>query len=162
MLRTAREDLDRIDWSPIIPARILIIVADYNTAISDMLLTGAARRLEWRIAPRITTAQVSGVLEIPPLIHQSHTMRPHDGYLALGCVLRGATAHFDIVARESARGLTLLGLDGVLIANGILTADTSNHALERADPDQADRGGEAADALLRLMLATRSLSRSDD
>jgi len=162
MLSQARKSLDTIDWSPLIPSRLLIVVADYNSEIADMLLVGATRRLEERIAPRINIVHLAGALEIPSLIYQSQTFRPHDGYLALGCVLRGATSHYEIVTRESARGLTLLGQGGALIANGILATETINQARVRADPAQGDRGGDVADALLRLMLAAKSLHRVDD
>ena len=71
-------------------------------------------------------------------------------FVAIGVVIRGETYHFEIVAGESARGIMALTMDGVAIGNGILTVENEAQALERADPAQKDKGGEAAKAALAL------------
>ncbi len=157
MMLTSHTNPDAIDWSCLGQCRFLIVVADYNRTITDHLLKGAQDRLHQRVDAHITVIHIAGALEIPAVIHQSFSLHPFDGYLALGCIIRGETIHFEIVANESARGLTLLGQKGALIANAILATETIEQAEFRAGPTQGNRGGEAADALLRLMLARRSL-----
>ena len=100
---------------------------------------------------------VPGALEIPPAITLAEeagrypTAPRYDGYVALGCVIRGETYHFEIVAGESARGIMALTMDGIAIGNGILTVENEAQALVRADPAQKDKGGEAAKAALVLL-----------
>ena len=96
-----------------------------------------------------------GALEIPPAIKIAAT-DGLDGYVALGCVIRGETTHYDTVANESARGLMTLGVSGLCIGNGILTVETHAQALERADPGQLDKGGDAARAALSLITLARA------
>jgi 6,7-dimethyl-8-ribityllumazine synthase len=75
----------------------------------------------------------------------------YDGYVAIGVVIRGETYHFEIVAGESARGIMALTMDGLAIGNGILTVENEEQALVRADPNQKDKGGEAAKAAIALL-----------
>ena len=83
--------------------------------------------------------------------------KPYDGVVALGCVIRGETSHYDIVAGESARGLMDIALmRGLPVGNGILTVDTEAQAVERARPDKWDKGGGAARAALALVRLKRS------
>jgi 6,7-dimethyl-8-ribityllumazine synthase len=136
--------------------RILIVEARFYEHISNALLDGATAALDAADAQfeRIT---VPGALEIPPAIAvAAHTgmeeARGYDGYVALGCVIRGETYHFEIVANESARGLMELGLHRHLcIGNGILTVENEEQALVRAAPDRLDKGGDAARACLALV-----------
>ena len=81
-----------------------------------------------------------------------------DGYVALGCVIRGETTHYETVCNDSSRGLTLLGLEGVPVGNGILTVENHAQAWVRADPQGADKGGGAADAALHLVALARRFS----
>ncbi len=110
-------------------ARILIVEARFYDDIADMLLTGATRVLE-KSGAAFDRVSVPGSLEIPPAIAialDAATRRgePYDGVVALGCVIRGETSHYDIVAGESARGLMDLALSHRLaVGNGILTVDT--------------------------------------
>jgi 6,7-dimethyl-8-ribityllumazine synthase len=79
-------------------------------------------------------------------------MNMYDGFVALGCVIRGATSHFEYVCAESARGLMALTMDhNMAIGYGILTCETEAQAIERADPKQLDKGGDAAAACLRMI-----------
>jgi 6,7-dimethyl-8-ribityllumazine synthase len=86
--------------------------------------------------------------------------RPYDGAVALGCVIRGETLHFEIVSQESARALIDLSVRrGVPVGNGILTVDTDAQAWARAKPEEGDKGGDAARAALSLVLLKRRLAR---
>ncbi|HEY3776745.1 MAG TPA: 6,7-dimethyl-8-ribityllumazine synthase [Rhizomicrobium sp.] len=136
--------------------RVLIAEARFYPQISNALLEGATAALE-RASAEFDRISVPGALEIPPAI--ALAMRAgeergprYDGYVALGCVLRGKTFHFEIVAMQSARGLMDLSLaHGLCIGNGILTCESEEQALARAAPDGADKGGDAARACLSLM-----------
>ena len=135
---------------------ILIVEARFYAHIADMMLDGAMAALEKGDASfeRIT---VPGALEIPPAILFAAKAgegagKSYDGFVALGCVIRGETYHFEIVAGESARGLMDLGLQhGLCIGNGILTVENEEQALARAARDRLDKGGDAARACLALV-----------
>jgi 6,7-dimethyl-8-ribityllumazine synthase len=135
---------------------VLIVEARFYAHISDALLDGATAALEAGGAhfERIT---VPGALEIPAAILFAARAgegagKSYDGYLALGCVIRGDTYHFEIVAGESARGLMNLGLHhGLCIGNGILTVESEEQAMDRAARDGRDKGGDAARACLALI-----------
>ncbi|HEX3943985.1 MAG TPA: 6,7-dimethyl-8-ribityllumazine synthase [Rhizomicrobium sp.] len=141
--------------------RILIVEARFYDHISNALLDGATAALE-SAGARFERIGVPGALEIPPAIAFAalagiNEANAYDGYVALGCVIRGDTFHFEIVASESARGLMELGLHHHLcIGNGILTVENEDQALERAMRDKLDKGGDAARACLALIhLRTR-------
>lgn len=145
------------------PVRVLIVEARYYNDLSDLLLAGARRALE-AVGAEYNVIQVPGALEIPTAvaIAEESGRFPigvrYDGYVALGCVIRGDTYHFEVVANESARGLTELGINHRLaIGNGILTTDDEDQAHWRADPGQSDKGGAAARACLDLIALKRSL-----
>ena len=135
---------------------VLIVEARYYAHISDYLLDGATAALEAGGASfeRVT---VPGALEIPPAIAFATRAgegagKSYDGFIALGCVIRGDTYHFEIVSNESARGLMDLGLQhGLCIGNGILTVENEEQALVRATPAGGDKGGDAARACLALI-----------
>src|ERR1700749_1369 len=124
---------------------ILIVEARYYAHIADYLLDGATAALSADGASfeRVT---VPGALEIPAAIlfaakMSEHAGKTYDGFVALGCVIRGETYHFEIVAGESARGLMDLGLQhGICIGNGILTVENEEQALVRATPSGSDKG----------------------
>lgn len=132
-------------------ARILIIEARFYPEIADALLAGARAALD-AAKVRHETVTVPGALEIPPAIKILMDKRGADGYVALGCVIRGETGHYDIVAGESARGLMQLGLEhGLPIGNGILTCENWDQAMVRARIDGQNKGGGAAEACLALL-----------
>ena len=87
-------------------------------------------------------------------------MADYDGFVALGCVIRGETTHYDTVCNDSSRGLTMLGLSGVCIGNGILTVENREQAVVRADPEGQNKGGGAAAAALHLVALSRKWARS--
>ena len=138
------------------PSNILIVEAPFYPEISRMLLDGATAALE-RGGAYFDSVSVTGALEIPPAIQFAvkggeHGGKSYDGYVALGCVIRGETYHFDIVAGESARALMDLGINYRLcIGNGILTVEDELQAKVRADREQGDKGGDAARACLALI-----------
>ena len=84
-------------------------------------------------------------------------IKKYDGYVALGCVIRGATTHYETVCTESNRGITSLGLQGLCIGNGILTVENREQAEERADPNDQNKGGGAASAAIHLIALAREL-----
>ncbi len=138
--------------------RILIVEAPYYAEIAEMLATGAIAELEARGVDykRFT---VPGALEIPAVI--SAASDSFDGFVALGCVIRGQTSHYDIVAGESARALMDLSIgNNLAIGNGILTTDTRAQAEVRADPDQKNKGRDAVQACLAIIEAKMEFSRS--
>ena len=146
-------------------ARILVVEARYYDDIADMLLRGARRVVkDAQAACDIVT--VPGALEIPAAIMISlHAAaareQPYDGVVALGCVIRGETSHYDIVAGESARGLMdIATARDMPMGNGILTVDTDAQARARARLTGEDKGGGAARAALSLARLKRGLARS--
>jgi 6,7-dimethyl-8-ribityllumazine synthase len=145
-------------------ARILIVESRFYDDISTFLLTGARRVLE-RAGAEYDIVTVPGALEIPQAIAlaldaASARRKPYEGVVALGCVIRGETSHYDIVAGESARALMDLALTRrVGIGNGILTVDTDAQAAARARPDKSDKGGAAAEATLALVTLARGLGK---
>src|SRR2546423_6646469 len=143
-------------------ARILVVEARYYEDIADMLLRGARRVLKEADAA-FDVITVPGALEIPAAImiglHGSEARdEPYDGVVALGCVIRGETSHYDIVAGESARAIMdiSIALD-MPVGNGILTVDTDVQARARARPTGDDKGGGAARAALTLVRLKRRL-----
>jgi 6,7-dimethyl-8-ribityllumazine synthase len=136
------------------PVKVAIVIAPYYTSIAEAQLT-AARAVLDRAGVAHETIEVPGSLEIPAAIGIAHRLSNFDGFVALGCVIRGATSHYDVVVGESARALTLLGLQGVCIGNGIITVDNREQAEERADADRLNTAGGAAEAALHLVALTR-------
>ena len=133
---------------------LLIVEARFYDEIADLLLAGAMRALE-QAGATFDKVTVPGALEIPAAIRLALDKGRYDAFVALGCVIRGETSHYDIVAGESARGLMELGIrHGALIGNGILTTDTGTQARVRASsdsPEGKDKGGDAARAALALL-----------
>jgi 6,7-dimethyl-8-ribityllumazine synthase len=129
--------------------RVLIVEARFYPEISDALYDGARRALDVAGVANERVA-VPGALEIPGAI--KFAADHYDGFVALGCVIRGETHHFEVVANESARALMDLVLsDGLCIGNGILTVEDEEQAFHRARREGLDKGGDAARACLALM-----------
>lgn len=132
------------------PPRMLIVTSPYYGDVASALEAGARTMLATTEA-HVDMVAVPGALEIPGAIRAAH--QHYDGFVALGCVIRGETSHYDIVAGESARGLMDLTLQGYAVGNGILTVENLAQALARAK-DQ-DKGGGAAEAALHLIALAR-------
>ena len=142
--------------------RILVVEARFYDDIADALLAGATRALETAGAA-FDRLSVPGSLEIPAAIAialeaAERSGKPYDGVVALGCVIRGDTIHFEIVSTQSARALMDMSVARrVPIGNGILTVDTDAQAWSRARVEEADKGGDAARAALALVRLKRRL-----
>ncbi|KFI24809.1 6,7-dimethyl-8-ribityllumazine synthase [Paenirhodobacter enshiensis] len=136
------------------PVRLLIVVSPYYKDIADNMVAGA-RAVAEKVGAVIDKIEVPGALEIPTAISMAARMADYDGFVALGCVIRGETTHYDTVCNDSSRGLTMLGLQGVCIGNGILTVENRRQAEVRADPADQDKGGGAAAAALHLVALSR-------
>jgi len=145
-------------------ARILIVEARYYDDIADALLAGAAKALQ-EAGATFDCISVPGSLEIPPAIAIAvdaarRRRRPYDGAVALGCVIRGETLHFEIVSQQSARGLVELAIaERFPIGNGIVTVDNEAQAWARARPEEQDKGGDAARAALSLLAVKRQYGK---
>ena len=137
------------------PVRLLIVVSPYYREIADNLIAGA-RGVAAQAGAVVDLIEVPGALEIPTAIGMASRSGRFDGFVALGCVIRGETTHYDTVCNDSSRGLTLLGLEGVAIGNGILTVENEGQAIVRADPDGQNKGGGAAAAALHLIALSRT------
>jgi len=127
---------------------ILLVVAPYYGTITDKLVEGAKEIVD-KANVKIELINVPGALEIPTAI--KFASNHFSGFVALGCVIRGETSHYETVTTESARALSCLGLSGLCVGNGILTVENYEQAIARADPLGQNKGGEAAIAALRLI-----------
>ncbi|WP_299967016.1 6,7-dimethyl-8-ribityllumazine synthase [uncultured Roseobacter sp.] len=136
------------------PVKILVVVAPYYKDIADNLVTGAKAEIE-AAGATWDLVEMPGALEVPTAIGISDRRSNFDGYVALGCVIRGETTHYETVCNDSSRALQLLGLQGLCIGNGILTVETRQQAEVRADPDGQNKGGGAAAAALHLVALAR-------
>ena len=161
--RSAGNDASDRDAGDLLGARILIVEARFYEDIADALLAGATRALD-EAGAAFDRVSVPGSLEVAPAIAIAldageRSGKPYEGAVALGCVIRGETLHFEIVSQESARALLALAVERrVPIGNGILTVDTDAQAWARARPDEADKGGDAARAALALVRLKRRLA----
>ncbi len=134
--------------------KLLIVVAPYYKDIADALVAGAQAEID-AVGGSHETIEVPGALEVPTAVAMAARMSNYDGFVALGCVVRGETTHYDTVCNDSARGLTLLGLQGLCIGNGILTVETMAQAEARAEVAGQNKGGGAAAAALHLIALAR-------
>ncbi len=150
------------DETPLKGVRILVVESGYYEDIADTLLAGAKRALDAAQAA-FDVVTVPGALEIPQAValalDAARGAKAYAGVVALGCVIRGETSHYDIVAGESARALMDIGVARkVPVGNGILTVDTAAQAAVRAALDMGDKGGTAAGAALALVRLKRRLA----
>ena len=137
------------------PVRLLIVVAPYYKDIADNLVAGA-RATAAACGAEVDLVEVPGALEVPTAIAMAERLAKYDGYVALGCVIRGETTHYDTVCNDSSRAISLLGLQGAAICNGILTVENRAQAEVRADPAGQNKGGGAAAAALHLIALSRN------
>jgi 6,7-dimethyl-8-ribityllumazine synthase len=136
------------------PVKLLIVVAPYYRDIADNLIAGA-KAVAARVGAEVELVEVPGALEVPSAIAMAERLAEFDGYVALGCVIRGETTHYDTVCNDSSRAISLLGLQGACIGNGILTVENRAQAEVRADPAGQNKGGGAAAAALHLVALSR-------
>jgi 6,7-dimethyl-8-ribityllumazine synthase len=140
------------------PPRLLIVVAPFYRDIAQAQVAGATAVIA-AAGGSSEVVEVPGALEVPTAIRLASGSGRYDGFVALGCVIRGETTHYDTVCNDSSRALTLLGLDGVCIGNGILTVETHAQAVIRAAVDGQNKGGGAAEAALHLIALARRFAR---
>ena len=140
------------------PVKLLIVVAPFYQDIVDDLVAGA-RAVAAACGAEVDLVEVPGALEVPTAISLAQRLTEYHGYVALGCVIRGETTHYNTVCNDSSRALSDLGLGGVCIGNGILTVENRAQAVVRADPSGQDKGGGAAAAALHLIALSRKWAR---
>ena len=144
--------------------RVLIVESRYYEKIADELLRGAEAELN-RAGAAVDRVTVPGAFEIPTAVALAHGLGEagggprYDGFVTLGCVIRGETSHYDVICGESARKLQDLACDrGLALGYGILTCENGEQAWARARVDGKDRGGDAARACLAMVRLKRGLA----
>jgi 6,7-dimethyl-8-ribityllumazine synthase len=138
---------------------VLIVEARYYAEIGDMLLAGAKATLR-AAGATCDHVVVPGAFELPAAVAMAIEGGRYDGFVALGCVIRGETSHYDLVCHEAARGLNELAVrHQAAIGFGVLTCENGDQARGRADPKGKDKGGEAARACLAMIKLRASLGR---
>lgn len=139
--------------------RILIVEARFYEDIADALVDGAMGVLE-AAGAQVERLAVPGAFEIPAVIRFALDSGRYDGFVALGCVIRGDTTHYDYVCGESARGLNQLAIDRkACIGYGILTVENREQAWARARADRANKGADVANACLRMIEIKRQFQQ---
>jgi 6,7-dimethyl-8-ribityllumazine synthase len=141
-------------------ARLLLVISPYYRNIADQMQQGAeaAAKQAEAVLDRVF---VPGAFEIPAAIAHAAKAGRHEGFVALGCVVRGETSHYDYVCGESARALMNLSTaEGLAIGYGILTVNTLEQAFVRADPARGDKGGEATRACLAMIALKRRFAEA--
>lgn len=141
--------------------RVGILAARFNGFIVESLVHGAVDALVRHGVKEgdIEVAMVPGAFELPLTASAMAASKKYDAIIALGAVIRGATPHFDIVAGESAKGLSRIALDsGIPVINGVLTTETIEQAIERAGTKAGNKGAEAALGAIEMVSLMRKLS----
>jgi len=138
-----------------------IVCARFNGFIVESLLAGALDTLKRSgvAASDITVVKVPGAFELPVAVQNLAQSGKYSAIIALGAVIRGATPHFDIVANESAKGLSAVALDhGIPVINGILTTDSIEQSIERAGTKAGNKGSEAAASAIEMVSLFQKLA----
>jgi len=141
-------------------ARYAIVLSRFNSFIVEQLLLGAVDTLKRHGVKEehITVVRVPGAHELPLACQVLAQSKKQDAVIALGAVIRGATYHFDIVAGESAKGLSQVGLAaGIPVINGVLTTDTIEQAIERAGTKAGNKGADAAMAAIEMISVLKQI-----
>ena len=130
--------------------RICVVLSNFYPKISKMLLKGATEKLRKNNISNFKLYKVPGTYEIPVLI--SNLINRFDGFIVLGCVIKGKTPHFDYLCSSVFQSLLNLSIQSkVPIGNGILTCHNKKQALKRADIKKEDKGGRAVEATISLL-----------
>lgn len=140
------------------PVKLLIVVAPYFKDISDVLLNDAQTTLK-DSGIAFDVIEVPSVGELPTAIAIAERMSNFDGYVALGCLVRGETAQFETANNDSSHALQLMGISGLCIGNGLLAVEAKSHAEARAEAKGRNKGGQAAAAALHLVAVSRKWAR---
>jgi len=147
---------------PVLDQDVAVVASRYNAEVVQRLLDGAVGRLkEHGIgANQITVVLVPGAWELPLACRRLAEAGSHQAVIALGCVIRGGTPHFEYVCNEASRGVIQAALDtGVPVSFGLLTCDTMEQALARSGGQSGNKGADAADAALEMAGLLRALPR---
>ena len=142
--------------------RFAIVVARFNDFVTERLLVGASEALTSAgvASEHVTTLRVPGSFEIPLAAQRAAETGQFDGVVCLGCLIRGATPHFEYIASAVAQGLThASAATGVPMAFGVLTTNSAEEALERAQPGSGNKGWEAAMAAVEMATLLARLDR---
>jgi 6,7-dimethyl-8-ribityllumazine synthase len=143
--------------------RFAVVVSRFNPTVTGALRDGAVRALDQAGAAHeaIEVFDVPGAFEIPFAARVLASTKRFDAIVCLGCLIRGATPHFEYIASAVSHGITTASLDsGVPMAFGVLTTNTPEEALERAQPDDTNKGREAALAAIEMARLVRQVSSS--
>jgi 6,7-dimethyl-8-ribityllumazine synthase len=142
----------------LIMKKILIISADFYQDISNMLLDGALNEIKKHDFDH-EIIKISGALEIPAIVSMAIKSNQYSGFIALGCVIRGKTSHYDHICQEVMRGINKLAIKyHIAIGNSIITCETKDQAVERADINQKNKGGSAAKICFEMISIQRKLN----
>ncbi len=142
--------------------RFGIVASRFNDFIVDKLLSGAMEALLKHGAEHgdIEIARVPGAFEVPLALQKLAASRRHDALIAVGCVIRGATPHFDYVAGEASRGVAAISTaHDIPVGFGILTVDTIEQAIERAGTKAGNKGADAALSVIEMATLLRQMER---
>ncbi len=139
---------------------LLIVTSRYYPRIAEELEAGVMDTLR-NAGATYEVIEAPGAFEIPPIIAMASDSGEFDGYLALGCVVRGETTHYDYVCGECARGIMNLTMSGVPVGFGVLTVENQEQAWVRADRTQKNKGHEAASACLSMIALSAHFSEVD-
>ena len=156
------EGMRPVATGPLEGLDVAVVASRYNADVVERLLTGAVERLEQRGVgrDRITIVFVPGAWELPLACRRVAEAGGHQAVVALGCVIRGETPHFEYVCREASRGVIQASLDtGIPVSFGLLTTDNHEHAMARAGGSAGNKGAEAADAAVDMAELLRALPR---
>ena len=130
--------------------KVCVVVANYYPNISGDLIKGTSKILAERGIKKFKKIIVPGIFEIPVIIAKN--IKNYDGFIALGCVIKGETPHFDFISKSTINAIMHLSIIYKKpIGNGIITCFTKKQALKRSSPQKKDKGGEAARAMLSVL-----------
>lgn len=154
------KDAEKSPVAKVPGARLLLVIAPYYRDIADQLQRGA-EAVATEAGATLDRVFVPGAFEIPAAIALAAKTNQYDGFVGLGCVVRGETSHYDYVCGESARGLMNLStFEGLSIGYGILTVENIAQAEERANVGRGDKGGEATRAALAMIALKRRFAET--
>ena len=141
--------------------RIAVITARWNSEVTERLCKGALRALERHSVQAVEDFYVPGAFELPLAVQRAARTGRFDAVIALGCVIRGDTPHFDYVCAETTRGIGEVGLrEDLPVAFGLLTTDNLQQALDRAGENQQNKGEEAALTVLEMLDLFRNMQET--
>lgn len=129
--------------------RIAVIASRYNSEIVDRLIAGAMEALK---EADVTIFRVPGAFEIPLAAKRAELSKKYDGVIAIGCVIRGETPHFDLISQQVSNGIGQVALEtGIPVTFGVLTVNSEEQAMARSEPNSENKGFEAAAAAVEMV-----------